>query len=89
MYAPLQHQSRVALLIYLAPVKAFMSLTTVGKRPVLRSVIDVSNVEIQDCLVTRVTTKMDFDYSIEYRYLWYQEYLIFYLILIVKGIVHL
>ena len=40
-------------------------------------------------LVPRVTTKMDFDYSIEYRYSWYQEYLIFYLILIVSRIVHL
>ena len=39
--------------------------------------------------VARVTRKMDFDYSIEYRYSWYQEYLIFYLILIVSRIVHL
>ena len=40
-------------------------------------------------LTHRVTTKMDFHYSIEYRYSWYQEYLIFYLILIVSRIVHL
>ena len=40
-------------------------------------------------LLGRVTMKMDFDYSIEYRYSWYQEYLIFYLILIVSRIVRL